>query len=63
MKPYKDDGLRLARSVHRCPSVRGGLHPTKKPTPVLSRLIRYACPEDGLVVDPFAGSGSTLVAA
>lgn len=60
---YEDDGLRLARSVHRHPSVRGGLHPTEKPLPVLARLIAYACPEGGLVLDPFAGSGSTLDAA
>lgn len=57
---YEDDGLRLARSVQRLPSVRGGLHPTEKPLPLLERLITYACPPDGLVIDPFAGSGSTL---
>ena len=60
---YEDDGLRLARSVHRHPSVRRGGHPTEKPTAVLSRLIHYGCPPGGLVVDPFAGSGSTLDAA
>jgi site-specific DNA-methyltransferase (adenine-specific) len=60
---YEDDGLRLARSVYRHPSVRRGLHPTEKPTPVLTRLIEYACPPGGLVLDPFAGSGSTLDAA
>jgi site-specific DNA-methyltransferase (adenine-specific) len=60
---YEDDGLRLARSVQRVPSVRGGLHPTEKPLSLLERMIRYACPEGGLVVDPFAGSGSTLDAA
>jgi site-specific DNA-methyltransferase (adenine-specific) len=57
---YEDDGLRLARSVQRVPSVRRGTHPTEKPTAVLSQLIRYGCPPDGLVLDPFAGSGSTL---
>lgn len=60
---YEDDGLRLARSVQRVPSVRGGLHPTEKPLSLLERMIRYACPEGGLVVDPFTGSGSTLDAA
>jgi site-specific DNA-methyltransferase (adenine-specific) len=29
----------------------------------LDPLIRYACPPSGLVLDPFAGSGSTLDAA
>lgn len=60
---YEDDGLRLARSVQRHPSVRRGLHPTQKPAPLLNLLINYACPPGGLVLDPFAGSGSTLDAA
>lgn len=60
---YADDGTRLARSVQRHQSVRGGLHPTEKPLALLDHLIRYACPEGGLVLDPFAGSGSTLDAA
>lgn len=60
---YTDTGMRLARSVRRCPSVRRGIHPTQKPLEVLRDLIEYACPPGGLVVDPFAGSGSTLDAA
>jgi site-specific DNA-methyltransferase (adenine-specific) len=60
---YQDDGTRLVRSVVRAKSVRGGLHPTEKPVGLLDPLIRYACPPGGLVVDPFAGSGSTLDAA
>jgi site-specific DNA-methyltransferase (adenine-specific) len=39
------------------------VHPTEKPIGILDPLIKYACPEGGLVVDPFAGSGSTLDAA
>lgn len=39
------------------------LHPTQKPLNVLTPLIETFCPRGGLVLDPFAGSGSTLVAA
>lgn len=60
---YADDGTRLVRSVIQAQSVRGGLHPTEKPQSILDPLIRYACPPGGLVLDLFAGSGSTLDAA
>jgi site-specific DNA-methyltransferase (adenine-specific) len=60
---YEDNGTRLTRSVIKVKSVRDGQHPTEKPLGLLDPLIRYACPEGGLVLDPFAGSGSTLDAA
>ena len=61
---WRDDGYRDARSVIRANSLRGkAINPTEKPVPVLDVLIRYACPPGGLVLDPFAGSCSTLEAA
>jgi site-specific DNA-methyltransferase (adenine-specific) len=60
---YHDDGTRLARSVVPCPQVRYGHHRTQKPLSLLELLIRYSVPEGGLMCDPFAGSGSTLLAA
>lgn len=65
IKGYADAGTRLAPSVIRVGNLwkRGSLHPTEKPVGLLDLLIRYACPPGGLVLDPFAGSGSTLDAA
>jgi DNA modification methylase len=39
------------------------LHPTQKPLPVLLPLVETFSAPGGLVLDPFAGSGSSLVAA
>lgn len=61
---WEDDGTRGATSVIDSRSMRyRSLHPTEKPAAVLDPLISYACPPGGVVLDPFAGSGSTLVAA
>lgn len=65
-RPYvtEDGGPRLMRSVIRVRSEHGRAdHPTQKPTGILRPLIEYACPPGGLVLDPFAGAGSTGVAA
>jgi site-specific DNA-methyltransferase (adenine-specific) len=59
-----DGGPRLMRSVIPVRSCHGyALHPTQKPIGIIVPLIEYSCPRDGLVVDPFVGSGSTLIAA
>lgn len=62
---WSDDGTRLARSVQPIANMwrRGAIHPTEKPVKLLDLLISYACKPGGLVVDPFAGSASTLEAA
>jgi DNA modification methylase len=38
-------------------------HPTVKPLALMRYLCRLITPPDGTVLDPFAGSGSTLIAA
>lgn len=62
---WTDDGTRALSSVIECQTMRmrGTGHPTEKPTGILEPLINYGCPVGGLVLDPFAGSGSTLDAA
>jgi hypothetical protein len=42
---------------------RNRLHPTQKPTRLLSMILDRWAPVDCVVADPFAGSGSTLIAA
>jgi site-specific DNA-methyltransferase (adenine-specific) len=37
-------------------------HPTEKPEPLIRQLIECGCPEGGIVLDPFLGSGTTAVA-
>jgi len=41
----------------------GGRHPTVKPVALLRYLIRHITPPGGVVLDPFAGSGTTAEAA
>ena len=52
------------RTLRRTPEVRRRRgHPVPKPVPVMAALVRLSCPPGALVLDPFAGVGSTLVAA
>ncbi|MBF2754021.1 MAG: site-specific DNA-methyltransferase [Gammaproteobacteria bacterium AqS3] len=38
-------------------------YPTQKPVALYERICNAGCPPDGVVLDPFCGSGTTLVAA
>jgi site-specific DNA-methyltransferase (adenine-specific) len=39
------------------------IHPTQKPVPLLEKLIKIFTDEGDVVIDPCAGSGTTLIAA
>lgn len=39
------------------------IHPTVKPIKLMAYLIELGCPRDGVVLDPFVGSGTTCIAA
>ena len=45
------------------PVVDGTAHPTVKPLALMRWLVRMVTPPGGTVLDPFAGSGTTLEAA
>jgi site-specific DNA-methyltransferase (adenine-specific) len=60
----EDGGPKLMRSVLQVRSEHGrAVHPTQKPLGILRPLIEFSVPAGGVVLDPFAGSGSTLLAA
>jgi len=60
----EDGGPRLMRSVIAVHSEHGRAeHPTQKPIGLLTPLLLYGCPPEGIVLDPFGGSGSTGLAA
>jgi DNA modification methylase len=42
---------------------QGKVHPCEKPTRLAEIMIETSCPPSGRIIDPFAGSGSTGVAA
>jgi site-specific DNA-methyltransferase (adenine-specific) len=60
--------MKKASDVIRVPAInnmaleRTG-YPTQKPLALLSMLVKACCPPGGAVLDPFCGSGTTLVAA
>jgi site-specific DNA-methyltransferase (adenine-specific) len=57
--PIDDDG----KERDRFQSTQSNHHPTVKPIKLMEYLIKLITPENGIVLDPFMGSGSTGVAA
>ncbi len=49
-------------SINNMAQERTG-YPTQKPVALLEMLVRACCPPNGIVLDPFCGSGTALVAA
>lgn len=55
--------LQNSEGMERFKTYNRNHHPTVKPTDLMAWLVRLVTPAGGTVLDPFAGSGSTLVAA
>lgn len=56
------------RRIFYCPKVKpkergASKHPTLKPLALMKYLCRLICPRGGIILDPFAGSGTTGAAA
>jgi site-specific DNA-methyltransferase (adenine-specific) len=68
---YADEGRALGSVWTDCPSMAANTplraettgYPTQKPLKLLDRIVRASSNAGSLVVDPFCGSGTTLVAA
>ena len=68
---YADEGRALGTVWTDCPAMIANTplrreatgYPTQKPRKLLDRIVRASSREGALVVDPFCGSGTTLVAA
>lgn len=57
------DGVGGDNPRNRTNQAKQNFHPTVKPTALMQYLIRLVTPENGVVLDPFTGSGSTGKAA
>lgn len=53
---------RIGADVLPWKRVRKPVHPTQKPLDAIRPLVERFCPKDGIVLDPFFGSGTTGVA-
>ncbi len=58
---YNPKDVWAVSRLHRIHAERED-HPTQKPLAVIERMVKASCPENGVVLDPFAGSGTTVAA-
>ncbi len=64
LNTFDENGNRLRADGSVIPPLKSkNNHPTVKPIALMEYLIKMITPKGGVVLDPFAGSGSTLVAA
>ena len=63
--PTTVEPIRRAFPAEKAKAWHYKIHPyyTKQPSNVVGEYIRHFCPENGLVVDPFCGSGVTAIEA
>lgn len=58
---YNPKDLWRVTRLHRIHSEREN-HPTQKPLEIIERMVKASCPVNGLVLDPFCGTGTTVAA-
>lgn len=59
-----DGGPRLMRSVLQFRNEHGrAVNETQKPEHLVEAIVEYSCPPGGMLLSPFAGSGTDLVVA
>lgn len=64
-KTYKELNGTRERDILRFNRIDPGknIHPTEKPISILQYMIKKSSNEDDIILDPFAGGGSTLIAS
>ncbi len=58
---YNPKDVWVVPRLHRIHAERED-HPTQKPLEIVTRMVKASCPLGGVVLDPFAGSGTTAAA-
>jgi site-specific DNA-methyltransferase (adenine-specific) len=62
-KKYAERENGFSSKISNTKNIRINIHPTVKPTALMRYLCRLVTPRNGVVLDPFCGSGSTGKAA